>query len=112
MQDDILRVDVSHVDGITWLTVHGEIDANSVLDLRAPLDHLDCETHVFVDMTGVRFMDSTGLNVLLAQHMRMDDSGGSIHVCNPSEAVRRVFEVTGLCDTFFKPEPLPSTISA
>ena len=107
MHDDILRVDVSHVDGITWLTVHGEVDADSALALRASLDQLHCEEHVCVDMAGVRFMDSTGINVLLTQHMRMVDSGGSIHVRNTSDAVRRVFEVTGLCATLFEPEPLP-----
>ena len=35
MQDDVLRVDVSYVDDIIWVTVHGEIDANSALTIRA-----------------------------------------------------------------------------
>ena len=107
MQDDVLRVDVSYVDEMTMVEVHGEIDADSVLTLRAPLEQLSLERRVLVDMAGVGFMDSSGLHVLLAQSMRMSEAGGSIHIRNPSRAVRRVVETTGLCDVLFETEVLP-----
>jgi anti-sigma B factor antagonist len=107
MHDDVLRVDVSHVDGMTLVTAHGEIDANSALTLRALLDQLGLERRVLLDMAGVEFMDSSGLHVLLTQGMRMSETGGAIHICNPSRAVRRVVETTALCEVLFEPEALP-----
>ena len=98
MHDDVLQVDVSHVDGITWVTVDGEIDLDSAVALRAPLEKLDRDSHVLVDMADVRFMDSTGVNVLITQHLRMSEHGGSIHISNPSDPVRRLIEVTGLTE--------------
>ncbi len=104
---DVLRVGVSHVDGMVRVTVHGEVDANSALALRAPLDQLDSERRICVDVAGVHFMDSTGINVLLTQRMRMLESGGSIHICNPSADARRIVEITGLCEVFFEADRCP-----
>ena len=104
MQDGVLRVDVSHVGEVTWVTVHGEIDASSALALRAPLDQVGMERHVLVDMSGVDFMDSSGLNLLLSHWMRMSECEGSFNICRPSRAVQRLLEVTGLCELLVQPE--------
>jgi anti-anti-sigma factor len=106
MQDDVLRVDVSHVGEVTWVTVHGEIDANSALALRAPLDQLGMDRQVLVDMSGVSFMDSSGVNLLLTHWMHMSECEGSFHICRPSSAVQRLLDVTGLSQLLLEPEPL------
>jgi stage II sporulation protein AA (anti-sigma F factor antagonist) len=48
-----------------------------------------------VDMSEVSFMDSSGLNVLLA-HRCLAEQSGAIRVIAMSRAVERVLEVTGL----------------
>jgi anti-anti-sigma factor len=106
MHDDVLRVDVSHVGEVTWVTVEGEIDANSAMTLRAPLDQLGMDRRVLVDMSGVRFMDSSGVNLLLTYWMQMNECDGSFHICRPSSAVQRLLEVTGLSQLLLEPEPL------
>ncbi|MEY2401208.1 MAG: anti-sigma factor antagonist [Ilumatobacteraceae bacterium] len=104
--EDVLRVDISHLNGTTFVTVTGELDANSTLALQAPLCELSLERHILVDMAGVGFIDSSGLKVLLAQRIRMSESDGSIHIRNPSEAVRRLIETTGLTDILLEPKTL------
>jgi anti-anti-sigma factor len=106
MDDGVLRVEVSHLNGTTHLAVIGELDANSTLALQAPLYELSLERHILVDMAGVGFIDSSGLKVLLAQRMRMVESDGSIYICNPSEAVRRLIETTGLTDVLLETRTL------
>ena len=91
-----LRVEVSHAARITVLTVTGEIDADSMVALQAPLSELSLESHIVLDMSGVRFMDSSGLKVILEQRIRMTEPGGSIHIRHSSSAVQRVLEVSGL----------------
>lgn len=103
MDDEVLRIEIRHADGITLLTVAGEIDADSMLALQTPLDELALDGHTVLDMSGVRFMDSTGLNVILTQRLRMHEADGSIHIRNPSPAVRRLIQISGLADYLYEP---------
>ena len=45
-----------------------------------------------LDLSAVKFMDSSGLAVILRQSMRRRDAGGSLHIRKPSEPVRRLLE--------------------
>jgi anti-anti-sigma factor len=98
---DLLHVDVSSVDGVMVLIVRGEIDAASAPVLLAAFDDLTLNEPIQVDMAGVTFMDSSGLHALLTQAIRIRESDGSIHVANPSDAVHRVVELTGLDEFFY-----------
>ena len=102
--DDILRVEVQSLNGSTLVTVIGEVDACSMLALKAPLDELSLERRIFVDMSRVRFMDSSGLQVILTQRMRMIEHGGSIYICRPSSAVARLVKVAGLDRVLYPPD--------
>jgi anti-anti-sigma factor len=104
MDDEILRVHVTHVDGIAVVAVEGEIDAATTLALQASLYELSLERRIIIDMSGVRFMDSTGLSVILAQRIRMTERDGSIHIRNPSPAVQRLLEVSGLTEVLHESE--------
>lgn len=52
-------------DGTSVLTVVGEIDQSNADELAAAL--ADVHAHVVVDLTGVGYLDSAGLNVLFAR---------------------------------------------
>lgn len=56
----------------------------------------DGARHVTVDIGGVRFVDSTGLSVLVGGMKRLRDRGGRMLVASPTATTRRLFEVTGL----------------
>ena len=105
--DDIVRVEVQNLNGTALLTVIGVVDAASLLALQAALDDVSLERHILVDLSGVRFMDSSGLKVILAQRARMVESGGSIHLRDPSPAVRLLVDVTGLAHVLYEPEVAP-----
>ena len=102
MDDDLLCIDVSHAEGLVVLTVEGEIDVESSPELGAALDDVEADRHVVLDLGGVAFMDSSGLKVLIGQTVRRGEAGGSLYVRNPSPAVRRVVDVTGLDQFFFE----------
>ncbi len=104
MHDSALKIDLSQVNGSAFLTVEGEIDAESVVELRAVLDSLRPDNTVVVDMAGVRFMDSTGINALVDRTLRIEGTGGSLRITNPSRFVQRVVEITGLAQVFYEPK--------
>jgi len=104
MDDEALCVEVTDADRITVVTVTGEIDVDSMLALQAPLSELSPQSHILLDMSGVGFMDSSGLNVILTQRIKMTESGGSIHIRQASPAVQRVVQISGLTDILREPD--------
>ena len=85
-------------DGFVTLRVSGEIDLYTAPALRdAALEALRHHgTNLRVDLRDVTFMDSTGIEVLLATRRRAALEGGSLTLIRPTHAVRRIIEVTGL----------------
>jgi anti-sigma B factor antagonist len=85
------------------MSVAGEIDLYTAPRLHGELiaalsgDH---PVHLVVDMSGVDFCDSTGMNVLLAAHRRAHEHGGDLELAAPRAAVRKILLVTGLESVF------------
>lgn len=52
---------------------------------------------VTVDLSGVGFMDSVGLSLLVTAHKRLREDGASMRLVLP-EKLRRLFEISGLTD--------------
>jgi anti-sigma B factor antagonist len=81
------------------LSVDGEIDAHTAPRLAAALAE-QAEAHTVVaHVGGVTFMDSSGLRVLVEATTRATSQGGVLIISNPSAAVRRVIEISGLDGT-------------
>jgi anti-sigma B factor antagonist len=81
------------------MSVQGEIDLYTVPRLqRALTDALAAggPVRLVVDMSGVDFCDSTGVNVLLAAHRQAREAGGDLELASPRPAVRKILQVTGL----------------
>ena len=87
----------------TVVAVSGEIDLYTAPRLAAELNKVlakDEPVRVVVDMSGVDFCDSTGMNVLLSALKRAREIGGGLDLAGPRPAVRKILQVTGL-DTVF-----------
>ncbi|MEZ5217886.1 MAG: STAS domain-containing protein [Ilumatobacteraceae bacterium] len=88
---------ISVVDGI--VSAVGEIDAHTAGQLSSALAGRAAED-VVVDLSGVTFLDSSGLRVLLAERQDHADAGTSLFLRAPSGPVRRVLELSGLAAVF------------
>jgi anti-sigma B factor antagonist len=82
-------------DAGTVVTVSGEIDLESCVDLRAALATLDGSGNVLLDLGDVSYIDSTGLRVLLTARDAAEKAGGSLRVATTSNIVARLIEITG-----------------
>ena len=65
-----------------------------------PALNTDHAVRLVVDMSGVDFCDSTGMNVLLAAQRLAREHGGNIELSGPRPAVRKILQVTGLESVF------------
>lgn len=80
--------------------VVGEVDMSTAPILEETLSRLDGSATT-IDLTGVSFIDSTGLHVLVQTHKRVVGNGGTLQVTGMQPSVRQVFDVTGL-DRYFE----------
>ncbi len=80
------------------LVVAGELDIATVDEFREQLESLvdRAQTPVFVDLSGVEFIDSSNIAALLAAHFRAEEAEADLVVVDPSPACRRVFEILDL----------------
>jgi anti-sigma B factor antagonist len=78
----------------------GELDVSTAGGLYEELAGLSREgvVHVALDLSGLEFIDSTGISVLIAEHKRTAAAEGQLVILAPHRNVRRVFEVAGLLD--------------
>ena len=86
----------------------GEIDARTAPDLRAQLHHV-IDAHpgevVTVDLSGLEFMDSTGLGVLIGAQKRARQQAGDIALLAVPPPIVRLLHMTGLDKVFDVTEP-------
>ncbi|HEV7526528.1 MAG TPA: STAS domain-containing protein [Acidimicrobiia bacterium] len=85
------------------VTVTGELDAYSAPGLEEEISGLlsDKVSDLVLDLSGTRFLDSSGLRAILTAQRRVAElDGGRLALRAPSEPVRRLLEITGLSDHF------------
>ena len=95
---DVRRVD--HPLGVV-LTLGGELDLATVPLLQEQLDRAGRgRGAVVIDLSGLRFIDSSGLRMMVRAERQLRASGGRLVLVRGPRAVRRVFELAGL-DRYF-----------
>ncbi len=98
-----LNVSSRFHDDHTVVTICGEIDLYTAPRLHSELTGLLADgmpARVVIDMSGVEFCDSTGMNVLLSCLRRARERGGELEIAAPKPAVRKILQVTGLDSVF------------
>jgi anti-sigma B factor antagonist len=85
-------------DGSVRVKVQGELDLSTASELDETLRReIDAGRRIVVDLSEIKFIDSTGLNTLIAAVRASDMNGGTLAVSPTLPAqVRRVLEITGL----------------
>jgi len=78
----------------------GELDLSTIPRMEpALLEQIRQRTAVLVDLTGLSFIDSSGIGVLI-QAFR-ESNGNPMHVVvGPGSQVEQVFQITGVSDAF------------
>lgn len=97
----------------TVLLVAGELDVVGGPELRQHVIAAiqDGNSHVLLDLTGVDFIDSFGLGVLVGVLKRARMAGGDIALVIPEPRVRRVLEICDLDRVFRIADSVDKAIS-
>jgi anti-anti-sigma factor len=82
------------------LTLFGELDVVSAPKLERMLSEVLGQPHarVMLDLTGLRFVDSAGVSVLIKAKQQAETDGVTLVLRRPTEQLERVFALVGLAD--------------
>lgn len=102
----------SHGDHVIVIAT-GEIDLYTAPRLQSELAEVIANaapaSRIIVDMSGVEFCDSTGMNILLSCLRQVRERGGELELAAPRPAVMKILQVTAL-DSVFTIVPAPVTL--
>ncbi len=88
-------------EGAAVVVLSGEIDVAAAPELHeALLGEVASFRFTVVDLSGVTFLDSSGLSVLVTALRRARERAEDVVLCAPTAGVRRVLELAGLAEVF------------
>jgi anti-anti-sigma factor len=89
-------VDVHRRDGASIVQPRGELDLATATALRAALAGIPSAERLVVDLRGLSFIDSTGLDLLVTLHQRAQRDGFELTLLPPGAPVHKAIQLCGL----------------
>ncbi|HZY65036.1 MAG: STAS domain-containing protein [Actinomycetota bacterium] len=101
---------VEHAGSYSVIAVRGEVDLHTAPKVQYAIERgTNGVGTVVVDMDGITFMDSTALSMFMRAKDSLQEQGVALRLASPSDAVARIFGVTGFGEYF---DIYPSRIDA
>ena len=79
--------------------LHADLDHHYALQIREKADRLieqEGIKNILFDFTGVEFMDSSGIGMIMGRYKKVIFSGGKVGVVGVGKHVDRIFTYSGL----------------
>ncbi len=86
-------------EGSLIVHIGGEIDHHSAVRVRTEIDEqiiTQKRERVLLELSGVDFMDSSGLGLIMGRFALQKRCGGSLAVLDPSPAVMKMIKLAGM----------------
>jgi anti-sigma B factor antagonist len=109
-----LTVSTRNAGGCAIVSVAGDVDISTSPDLREALATVVSggSRAIVVDLSAVRFVDSTALGVLVGAYTAVRNAGGRLAVVNDHPAVLKVMQITALHDVLGVRPTLADAVTA
>ena len=98
MDSDAFLIQVIQSPDVVIFRLRGELDLATSPQLRHELAERTKPgvSKVVLDLSELSFMDSVGLSILVAEHKKVTELGGTLVIQNPATRVHRLIEISGL----------------
>lgn len=98
-----IKVNVREAEGECYVVdLAGEIDVYTSPKVKDALGELIDRGvyNLVIDLEKVRYIDSTGLGVLIGSLKRVREHGGTVNLVCTNPQIRKIFDITGLVKIF------------
>jgi stage II sporulation protein AA (anti-sigma F factor antagonist) len=92
-------IKISNNGNTITVTLNGEIDHHRLITMRTAIDAQIEKSQpelLILDFSGVTFMDSSGIGLILGRKRLMDMLRGSVIIRNPTEYIGKLIKLAGL----------------
>ena len=93
--------------------IKGEVDHHSAAPLRHSIDEsmkaFGCR-NLILDFSGVGFMDSSGIGVVLGRYKKLKKTGGALYIAGCSAYIEKLLDMAGVFSIVPKAEDMESAI--
>lgn len=86
-------------DGVMTAKITGEIDHHTARWLRMDIDTAIADRapkKLLMDFSGVSFMDSSGVGLVMGRYKNMKERGGKVALINMPEYIEKVMNLAGM----------------
>ena len=93
------RLLLQEEEKILRITLGGEVDHHNAVSIRSDIDEqilLRRPSKAVLDLSGIDFMDSSGIGLIMGRYAKMKAIGGELCVLNPNERVLKILKMAGL----------------
>ena len=92
-----MTINVERDFELVTLEITGRLDTTTAPNLESVINELPEDTKELIfDMSGVEYISSAGIRVLLGAYKKMNMNQGIMRIEKANEMVRDVFEMTGV----------------
>ena len=79
--------------------IKGEIDHHQSTEIRTQIDHAvgrNTPKMLILDFSGVSFMDSSGIGLVMGRYKTISEVGGELAIINTSPQIGKVMRLAGM----------------
>ena len=94
-----MYLEFENIKDILIVHLRGELDHHSAEEVRNLIDdRLDRNSIIklVMDFSGVTFMDSSGIGVVIGRYKKLLLKKGTLSVASINDTIKRVFELSGM----------------
>lgn len=87
------------VQGIAVYSIKGQIKISTQAECKEYFDREicgDCSRSVVLDMSGIGYMNSAGIGMIVESFKKFKDNGGRLVICSLVPDISKLFEITKL----------------
>lgn len=94
-----MSVQIDIADEILIARIIGDIDHHSAKEIRETIDNAVIRAQIReleLDFSGVSFMDSSGIGLVMGRYKLMQEQGGTVHIVNIAAHLKKVMLLAGM----------------
>ena len=94
-----MTINVERDFELVTLEITGRLDTTTAPNIESVINELPEDTKELIfDMSGVEYISSAGIRVLLGAYKKMNTNQGIMRIEKANDMVHEVFEMTGLLE--------------
>lgn len=96
------KVEITAEGEVLTVRLTGELDHHVAAEIRADIDealYSLLPKKLILELSGIDFMDSSGLGLILGRYAKASEIGCLLVVKNPTPRIKRLIEISGMSGT-------------